>query len=92
MEHNKKVEFYSVLLLFLWLAKPKTMLNIMENIWGLLLLTKNGFDVWRLYLFYKKKGKGQYGMQAIFFWRNTRKGGRMNNMGANQASSFYIIN
>lgn len=92
MEHNKKAEFYSVLLLFLWLAKPKTMLNIMENIWGLLLLTKHGFDVWRLYLFYKKKGKGQYGMQAIFFWRNTRKGGRMNNMGANQASSFYIIN
>lgn len=51
MKHNIKASFLSVLLLFPCSAKPKTMLNIMENIWGLLLLTKSCFDVWRLCLF-----------------------------------------
>lgn len=37
----------------------------MENIWGLLLLTKNSFDVWRLYLFYKKKEKEQYASDLL---------------------------
>lgn len=45
----------------------------MENIWGLFfLLTKTSFDVWRLYLSKKKKGKEQHGMQAIFSWEERK--------------------